>query len=211
MTDFPSNSKMARDAQPREKIQAVTSARAEGRKRGLGRQFKETFFEGTGRGAVGLMVDEVVIPTIRDMFADALRSGVDHLFYGDSHRTRRGGVFSTPSTFSAGQVDYNGISKPAKASQPRTLSRADRARHNFSDIIIPTQQEALEVLDRMYDILNSVGEVNLAELYELVNIRPEHTDVRWGWTSLRGAKPRSMGRNRGGGFLLDLPEPQQLR
>jgi hypothetical protein len=45
------------------------------------------------------------------------------------------------------------------------------------------------------------------ELYEMTGIASTHTDRKWGWTSLPGAK---VVRLRTGGFLLDLPEPEAL-
>jgi hypothetical protein len=49
--------------------------------------------------------------------------------------------------------------------------------------------------------------MNVADLYELTGLESNHTDMKWGWTQLRGAKAVRL---RTGGFLLDLPEPQPL-
>jgi hypothetical protein len=82
-----------------------------------------------------------------------------------------------------------------------------RTRHDFGEIEIPNRQEAEEVLDRLYDILSRYGSVPVADLYELTGIHSSHADHKWGWTSLRGAKIRTM---RNGGYLLDLPNPEPL-
>jgi hypothetical protein len=215
MDDFPANSSKAKTKaapapkpQQREKLEPVTSAKTAGRKRGLGRHFKETFFNGSGKEAFGYMVEDIVLPSVKDMILDALHGGLDRLFNGDRAAKPRG----TPSWMSggAGHVNYGGYSNPTKAAQetqPRTLSRRARAQHSFDDIIIPTRQDAEEVLDQLFEQLSRYGGVTVAELYTLTDIQPSHTDMKWGWTSLRGAKAVKL---RTGGFLLDLPEPEAL-
>lgn len=208
MQDFPANSQKAKATEaPREKVQPVTSATTGGRrKRGLGRQFRSTFLGGSARDAGEYMVTDVVVPAIRDMLYDALQSGLDRLIYGEkaSGRTRNSII-----TQNLGSVPYDSINKPTRATQQaRTLSRKSRARHSLEELVIPTRHEAEDVIDRMYDILSQSGDVTVADLYTLTGIRPDHTDVKWGWYSLKGAK--AMPRRRQGGFLLDLPEPEAL-
>lgn len=206
MHDFPANSHKAREAEPREKIEPVTSAEAVRRKRGLGRQFKETFVGGDARTALHYMVGEVIIPAIQDTLIDAFQGGVERLIRGESSpRHRR--VSSGSSGY--GHVAYNAYSQPSttRTTSPRTMSRRSRARHEFDELIIPSRQEAEEVIDRMFDLLSRYGEVSVADLYELTGIQSSHTDMKWGWTELRGAKAMRL---RQGGFLLDLPEPEPL-
>lgn len=208
MQNLPPNSHKARETEPREKIDPVTSAETIRRKRGLGRQFKETFFSGSGRDAASHVVDDVVVPTIRDMIHDALSAGIDRLIYGERNRPRHSRGYSPPwHQQTHGNVDYAGLSSGNnKASSERTLSR--KSRHDFDDIIIPSMQEANTVLDRMYDIMSQYGRVSLSDLYALVGIRPDHTDMKWGWFNLRGA--RAVHVKKLGGYLLDLPEPEEL-
>lgn len=212
MQDFPSNSQKAKATDvPREKVQAVTSAKTGGRKKpGLGRRFKETFFGGTGRGAAEYAVSDVVVPGIRDMLFEAFQSGLDHLFYGDrsSGSGRRRSTASSMTSQALGHVAYDAVVKPTRATQQtRTLSKRSRARHNLAELTISTRQEAEEVIDRMFDILSASGDVTVADLYSLTGVRPDHTDNKWGWYNLKGAKAVRL---RQGGYLLDLPEPEPL-
>jgi hypothetical protein len=207
MQDFPANSKTAPSAaEPREKLQPVTTAEPVRRKRGLGRQFKETFFSGDARSASQYMIEEIVVPAIRDTMFDAIQGGIERLVYGESTRKRPG---STNGYSNLGHVAYNRMSgsTPAKTSAPRMLSRSSRARHDFDELIIPSRQEAEEVIDQMFAVLSRYGSVSVADLYELTGVQSSHTDMKWGWTELRGAKAVRL---RQGGFLLDLPEPEAL-
>lgn len=80
-------------------------------------------------------------------------------------------------------------------------------RHAFDQIIIGSRQEAEEVLDRMYDLISRYDAASVADLYELTGIESAHSDYKWGWDNLRGS---SVGRVKGGGYLLELPEPVSL-
>lgn len=206
MEDFPTNSQTARI--PREKVERVTSAEAVRRKRGLGQKFKETFMPGDARSVSEHVVQSVILPGVRDLLFDTLSDAIERMFFGDTRRPRTGG---SSITTNYGRIDYptayNRMSAPTARSQPqqRMLSRGARARHNFDDLIIPSRQEAEEVLDRMFDMLSKYGRVEVSVLYELTGIQSSHTDMKWGWTDLRGAKAVKL---RNGGFLLNLPEPE---
>lgn len=207
MENFPPNSIKARVADEPKKIERVTSAEAVRRKKGLGRQFKETFVGGSAKTAMEYMISEVIIPAIQDTMIDAFQGGVERLIRGEN-RPRRG----RPSNFAAaGHVAYNRMGPPISprgaTTPPRMLSRSSRARQQFDEIVIPSRQEAEEVIDRLFDLLSRYGSASVADLYELTGIQSAHTDHKWGWTELRGAKAARL---RSGGFLLDLPEPEAL-
>lgn len=208
MQDFPANSAKVRGSEdPREtkKVEQITSAEAEKRKRGIGRQFKETFISGSARSAGEYMAKEVVVPAIRDTLFDAIQGGIERLIYGDrSGHPRRPGMSSYSGL---GHVNYQGMSSSSRPPTSRSLSQQARSRHDFGDIVIQNRQEAVDVLDRMYDILSRYGTVPVADLYELTGIASSHADHQWGWTSLRGAK---VARMRNGAYLLDLPNPEPL-
>lgn len=216
MQDFPANSAKARARSeglrpdgPPEKIERITSAEADRRPKGVGKKFKETFIGGTARGAMDYVFADVVVPTVRDLLFESFQSGIERWVYGES-RIRRGVRPPSDRYSNVGHVNYQGMSTTASSRPPvstRMISRQTRARQTFDEIVIPSRAEAEEVLDRMFEFLSRYGVVKVAELYEMVGIRSEHTDHKWGWTSLGGAK---VARLRTGGFLLDLPEPVSL-
>lgn len=211
MKDFPGNSQRAkvRSEVPKSeegpKVERITTAVADQRKRGLGQKFKGAFINGSARDTADYIVTDVVIPAIRDTLFEAFEGGLHRLIYGDSTRTRRS---TAPSAYSnVGRVDYSSISRPpAPAQAPRMLSRRARHQQDFGEIIIESRREAEEVLDQMYECLSRFGEVSVADLYIMTGIASSHVDHKWGWTSLQGAKLVRRGQR----FLLDLPEPQDL-
>lgn len=203
MENFPPNSKKARE---RETIQRVTSTEAVRRKKSLGRQFSQTFFGGDAHTAWHYMIFNVLIPAAKDTMVEAVSSGIERVVYGE-HRPRR--IGGPPYL---GHVNYRGYSQNKErpeidlAHTMRT-SRSSRARHSFDEVIIPSRQEAEEVIDRLYDLISSYETATVADLYELVGLASSHTDHTWGWTNLRGA---AVERLRSGGYLLDLPDPEYL-
>src|SRR4051795_10002957 len=93
MQDFPANSQKAKaraetpmPSERLEKIERITSAEAVRRKRGLGRQFKDTFIGGNARMAVEYMTMEIVVPAIRDTLVEAMQGGIERVIYGESRR-----------------------------------------------------------------------------------------------------------------------------
>lgn len=204
MEEFPPNSHKAEQGAAK-RVERVTSGSAVRRKRGLGSSFKHTFIGGDANTAVQYMVFNVLVPAARDMMVEAFQAGVEKLVYGDARPKRgRGGPTAGP----LGYVAYNRqgpVQRPDdRPPMPRMLPRRSRARHDFDDIEIPTRAEAEEVLERMYDLISKYESVTVADLYELTGLQSSHVDHKWGWVSLQGA---SVGRVRGGGYLLDLPEP----
>lgn len=211
MQDFPANSQKAKapraPAEPRQ-VERVTTAEATQRKTPLGRKFKETFVGGSMKGAIEFMIVETVIPAIQDTMIEAFQGGVERLIRGDRAGKRR---TLGPSPYAdVGRVNYQGMSSNSmtKPSGTQLLSQQSRTRHSFGDILIQDRNEAREVLDQMYEVLSKSGVVYVHDLYEMTGIQASHIDYKWGWTRLTGARVVPM---RGGkGYLLDLPEPQQM-
>lgn len=193
--------------EPKEKIQQVTSGATVRRKRNLGRKFKETFIQGDARTAVSSVFFDIMIPSMKDMLFDAFESGVRSLIYGEDAKKRS--TAASSGYAGLGHVAYNSMAKtaPSRPTEQRVLSRRARAHHDFGEIIIPSREEAEMVLDRMFDVINRFGSVSVADLCELTGIQSAMTDMKWGWTNLEGSKAI---RTRQGGFLLDLPVPEQL-
>ena len=208
MEQFPPNSRKAQGAarEPK-KVERVTSAKVERRRRPLGKQFAHVFFGGDARTALGYMVESVIIPSAKEAIVEAFSSGIEKIVYGDA-RPRRGGA--PPSAFGRtnyGQQYQQSQTLPQAQTQPRGISRGGKARHDFGELVIQSRAEADEVLERLFDILDKYETATVADLYELTGIAPSHTDHKWGWTSLQGA---DIGRIRGGGYRLDLPVPEPL-
>lgn len=211
MEEFPSNAK--RPVEPekaeRPKVEKVISGKVVQARKPLGRRFAEVFVGGDARSAWGSVLMDVLVPALKDMASDAVTQGFEHMIYGDGAPAGRR---RSNSRFGSGSyTSYNRYSRPSQSSQgptprsdePRTLSRRSRSMHDFDEIVLETRAEAEEVLDRLYDIIDSYKVATVSDLYDLVGITGAFTDEKYGWDDLRGTK---IVRSRNG-YLVDLPRP----
>lgn len=208
MEEFPPNSKKkaletgAAAAEDR-KIEQVTKSEATLRKKPLGRKFMDTFFGSDLKSVMHYVLSDVLAPAAKDMIVEAGSQGLERMIFGDTSPRRRsvGGV--TPT----GHINYNRMGRQGTRAQSGPPQGRVRTRHAFDEVVLQSRAEGQEVLSRMYDILSRYESVTVSDLYELVGLRGDHTDLKWGWTDLHGA---SVDRLRSGGFLLDLPQPEAL-
>jgi hypothetical protein len=189
-------------------VERVTSAR-QGRKP-LGRQFREVFFTGDFRTAIGYGVTHVVIPAIQDTILDVINVSMSRLILGDSRARGARTNFTRPNP--SGNMDYAGISRGPyrgddRPPQPRQISQSARSRNSFNEIIIPDRGEAEDVIDRLYDLISQYDVALVADLFAMTGIQASHTDQKWGWRDLEGVHLRRHG---SGGYALQLPAPEPL-
>ncbi len=206
MEDFPSNSynkprpKDEATQEPK-KVQPIVSGEAIQRKKSAGRRFIETFFSGDAKSAGGYVLQQVLIPALRDMIADAGRQGIERIIYPDV----RGGGRRSDSRGSFGHVQYNQPSRNGFRSDPRDNAPIKLGRR-FDEIIIAEREEAVEILDTMNELVGRFGQATVADLYDMCRIKGSSTDNNWGWEDLRTSDIRRVN----GGYLLEMPKPKML-
>lgn len=207
MESFPSNSQRPPKAEKpvREKIEPIVTSGVTRRKTPLGRRFAETFVGGDARGTLLYVASEILVPAAKDMVADAFTQGFERLIFGES---RSGNRRTTRPTFGS-HVNYNRMSssRPTDRREERGISGRARANHEFDEIILATRAEGEEVIERLEDLIQQYDVATVADLYQLLGISSDHTDGRWGWDDLRGARVE---RVRSGGYLLDLPRTKPV-
>lgn len=209
--DFPPNSinprtgekPAAPSTEPKKKLEQVTAGEVKTRKTPLGKKFKTIFTGGDAKGTANYVLLDVLVPAARDMIADAVSAGVEKMLFGEVRsRSRRGSGGAT------GYVAYNKVASAIRErDEPRAISRRSRATHDFGEIILNTQVEAEEVIDRLNEQCRQYGQASVADLYDLIGISSNYTDEKWGWTTMIGS---DIDRVRGGGYALDLPRTEQL-
>lgn len=210
MSDFPPNSMSSKEEPEPEKVKEVkqvTSEPAKRRKKSLGSKFKGMFISGDARSAGNYVMFDVLLPAAKDMIVESGQQMIEKVIFGETRR-RRGGA---PPQATPGYHNYNQYSMRQQSQQQQTrpnVSRTARAHHDFDEIVLPTRAEAEEVLERLFDIVSRYEQASVADLYVLVGIQGEHTDYKWGWSNIRGS---TVSKLRGGGYVLDLPEPEPLR
>jgi len=205
--EFPPNSEVSKKVVEDKNLSRVTSSEAVRKKKSLRKRFSEAFVAGTPRMAIQFVLLDVLLPAAKDMVVEAGHSGLEKLIFGESRR--RGSL--PPQSGQYGYVNYSRYSAGGTAgsrlsSAQRAMSRQARARHDFDEIVLDLREEAEEVIDQLFEVINRYGAATVADLYELVGLASTHQDHKWGWTDLRGA---GVTRDRHG-YVLDLPDPHPL-
>jgi len=214
--DYQANSHKSKEEkqtskQPK-KIEKVIAGEVVVKKQGFGSKFKTAFFGGDFKTAAKFVLADIVLPSARNMMADAAKGAVDRTIYGDSLGSRR----RTPSDYSP-RVNYSGRSVMAQIAQdpryrgsgrlpdqpPLPILRDNRGNSEF---IFNTREDAEAVFDALDTIIEQYDNASLADLYDLVGHDSTHVDNKWGWTFVKNAEIAQVR----DGYLLKLPPMEAL-
>ena len=166
------------------------------------------------------ILDDILIPAIKDLINEILHSTIDMTFGGGGYRgsySRRG---------SKSRIAYNRMYDDNRFSRRRRDRDDDdyddrRSRRRLPDcsefVFDPRDFDrpsdakcaAEDLLDDMADRIEEYGQVDVAWFMDQVG---EDIDGRWnaedwGWTNLSGVRVRGSNRN---GWYIDLPRPKEL-
>lgn len=158
------------------------------------------------------LLNDVVIPTIKQFLADIFIGGIERALFGDSRRSGyRGGSYRPYS--SSGSVQVTTRSSLNAPVRPQNDTRAPE-KPDWENIVMRTPDKAERVIAKLKDAVYLDGYVTLWQLYDLVSDEDEaflggmdYTDMNRGWTNLEGARKRRVGN----GWLLVLPTPVELK
>lgn len=210
--DFPSNSQTAKPSgEPTgEKKEKVVLKVVEGgairRKQPMSSRLKEALFGSDAKAAVHHAIWDIAVPAARDMVFNAFVEGLRRAAYGENAGPSRASVTTRLVGSALGTTAYDRFAKPGRQSEPMGMSRLARMHHNFEEVILPNYSDADAVLEVMKDMIDRYGLVTVGDLYDMINEPRSHADEKWGWSDLRGVRPRRVS----AGYLLDLPRPEPL-
>lgn len=205
--DYPANSRKAKlEAVPvaREGVEKVVTNEVTRRKQGLLSRFGGGFIAEDGGTVVGYVLTEVLLPAAKNMISDAVSQGIERMLFGDSRPRAAGSDRRGYTNYSRFARDIPGSN--AGPSGTRSMTRHQRATHDFNDIIIASRAEAEDVIERLRDLIGSYEVATVSDLYDLVGLTGEFTDDKWGWYDLRSAAVRAVR----GGYMLHLPRTQPI-
>lgn len=177
-TEYPSNRKYSKSETTPQVIVKEPSK---------GKKLVSTFFQGDFKTVGSYLLQDILLPTIKDTFAEALHSTIDILINGESGRGR--------SSSKVDRVSYN-------KSKSRTEVYATPM-NALKDVIFTDPSEAEGVLDNLCEIIDREGSVSVAEYYEACGQSSNFTDNKRGWESLSSARVKRIN----GGYIISLPKP----
>lgn len=205
MGDIPGNSHKEREAaeqvtEPREKVEKIIEGKVITRKTSLFKRAARSMVADDAQNIGEYLITDVLIPSVKNLLADLVGQGANRILFGTARNRQRGVLGDRPGL----RTRYDLVSGPEPR---RMISREARARHDFSDVVLDTRGEAVEVVEALINRVDRYGSASVSDLYDLVGVTGSFQDQRWGWTDLRTADVRQVR----GGFLLDLPNPDPLR
>lgn len=202
---LPNNSHKYRDIQKQKeeskKIERVTHGEVKFKKKSAFRQFIDQFIQEDGQKIKSYVCNDVLIPSIKQAVSDIVSNTINLLFYGDAGRSRRN---------VADRVSYKNYNSYSSYSNPSNNYQTQRnnAAFMFENVCFNSRREAVDVLDRMFEILDLYGVVSVSDVNQLVGISGSFTDNNYGWTVLNSnGNYISSCRD---GFELNLPRPTPI-
>ena len=180
---------------------------------GIGRFFRQLVAEDLST-CRRTFVDDIVVPFVQDGLSGIFHDGIDLLIYGAKgrRRGRSSGLFGNQkkdyTKFGRSSI-FSGSSIRRSRDEDDDDDEAEAYDKNL--IIFKTRAKAEDVSNALMDALDQYEAVSVADLYSMAgisNLVGDFTDQNWGWTKIGDVKVR---RARGGGYILDLPKPEDIR
>lgn len=204
--EYPGNSKLSQKKEELEKQKEKPKKLVSGsiKKKTLGKKFAEVFFSDDVVDVKSYLIYDVLIPALKNTINEAISSSVEMLLFGDVRPRGAAANKNQSKTY----VSYSNYYTKDKEPRPSTSPR----RNYFSEeVMIPTRQEAEEVLYWMKESIKDYGSVSVADFYDLCDITSEFTDNKYGWTNLDTAYIRRVRDNDGRmKYCIAMPKTEIL-
>lgn len=178
------------------KVEKVVSGKVRTKPKSGLTKFSEVFISEDAANVKSYIVMDVLVPAVKKAISDIVRDGIDMILYGES-RGRK-------STSASSYVSYRDYSR---RDDDRFRDSRTRSGYSYDDIILESRGEAEEVLSRMDELIDTYGNVSVADLYDLVGKSCEYTDQKYGWTNIRNAEPIRVR----DGYMLKLPKATPIK
>ena len=200
MEDYKPNSNRYKEEQknklPEKRVEKVVTGKVVTKQKSKLSKVANEFVSGDAHSVGSYVVKDVLIPALKKLVSDIVTDGIDILLYGESGRKGRRST--------ADRVSYTNYS--SGSSVVRSNTGPLTSRYSYDDIVLTSRGEAQDVLDRMFELMDSYGLVRVADLYDLVGITGNYTDNKYGWTNIQSAE---IVRVRDG-YLIKMPKAMPI-
>lgn len=209
-TDYAGNSQQAKaPAKEKTPVEKVVSGSVKVKKKPFGQKFRETFLATDGKQVRDYIINDVLLPSARDLLFDMINKGVGRLMYGERGRIPGGGTFggvktpyATPVNRMFGMGGVQTFSPGQRMFQAPGLQPASP-----DDFLLPSREDAEVIIEAVNDRLQAYGTVSVYELKKMLGLSTNHAENKWGWDNLRGARIDPTR----DGWIMVLPTPSVLQ
>lgn len=196
--EFKSNSHKSKEQQAvkeHEKLAPVVSGSAKAKKRSVSSKLANIFFPGDVKSIKQSVVQDVVIPTVKNIMLDSL----EMILFPDGRVGKRGKGGGT-------RVSYGSYYEKGEKAVRAIKNRMDV--FDYDDVEFETRGDADAVLFALDDVIERYGSASVGDLYDLSQVTTTNYAVnKYGWTDLRDATVVAI---RGGGWTIRLPRAEPL-
>ena len=196
----PNSNRYKEEQQKKEaekKVEKVVNSKVVTKKKSAFSKFTDEFVSEDAKNIKSYVFGEVLIPAVKKAVCDIVVDSINMFLYGDA---RRGTKRST-----ADRVSYRNYAD--EYNRPSRTYRDSASRYSYDEIGIESRAEAEDVLDRMYELIDTYKLVTVADFYDLIGVTGQYTDNSYGWTSLRNA---DIVRGRDGMYYIKLPRAMPI-
>ena len=212
MADYtnPTNKKVADPEVPANKParKPVVNAKYRVRKENGFRALRKIFQADDVSSIKEIIINEVVIPSIRDTLYNGIENALHILLYGQTAPSKKSG---------GGSVSFISYNNAYRKDTPKTTVSTINTSAKLPDAAMGlTQQEAEDLKAELLGAVEDFGYVSVAEFKQYINSKDiVHTDSKWGWTnldrmSIRRYRDADDNGNIGYYYMLELPKPGVL-
>lgn len=198
MDEYKGNSRFAKEKpQEKRKVEKVVKGTVKSKKNN---GFFSNFLSGDLLDVKNYIIQDVLIPTIKNTIEDMVSNGISMLL--NNGEPRRSNKRSSTSS----RVSYRSYYEREENDREKSRTKDRDHGYSYDDIILESRVEAEEVISRLDELIEVYGMASVADLYDLVGISGQYTDNKYGWTDVRSA---SHVRVRDG-YLLKMPRTKPL-
>ena len=204
--------------------QITSVAKGKIKKKTLGMKVKETFMTTDLPDVKGSIVNDIIIPSAKNMVLDAFRSiatgalgTIEMMLFGRvSNHTLYGGksIGSSIGSRIRYETMYGG-----GVSTGRQLTSKERATFALDAIVFEgveivdgyektPRQQAQSVIDNMIEHIEMYGYATVRDFYDFAGVTTrDYTEASYGWRSFGSARPEPIA---GGAYIIVCPKPEFL-
>lgn len=171
-------------------------------KKPLSKKFADTFIQDDINDVKSYVLEDVIIPGIKNTILDVLSM----MFFHESYRggDRR---YSKEEKY-----DYSARYKYKSNSSKRKKRDDDEDEYernekvDYRNIVLKNRSDAEDVVREMRKRIKDFDTVSVADLFDLIDVSGKYTDNNWGWDD-----PNEIGVRRvSNGYLIDVAEAKLL-
>lgn len=180
------------------KIEKIVSGAVKSKKKSEIGKLADIFISEDVNNVKSYILMGVLVPAIKKAISDIVTNGIDMILYGETEKTKKNSA--------ASKVSYRSYYEKENDSRKDYNPLNTKSGYSYDDIILDDRGEAIEVLSRMNELIDTYQMVSVADLYELVGLTGNYTDNKYGWTDISSA---SVVRVREG-YAIKLPRALPL-